>query len=155
MGRRKSLEYAPGTALRYHPGQPTVAQCRVLPRDPAGVQAPMALLCTNPQHRPHTIVVWCLRRRQMIEVIFQAVRVYLGGGDSAPVAGPGQRLHHTRPAGLLQLGRRDRASAVAARSLPFCTVPPLRHAKTAAVPGTPPGYPPLYRLNTAATGMRP
>ena len=77
-GRRQVLDYATGTALWYHSGQPVVPLRWVLLRDPAGVRAPMALLCTDPQRAPHTMVVWFLRRWQ-VEVTFQAVRTHLGG----------------------------------------------------------------------------
>lgn len=79
-GRRKVLDCATGTALWYRPGQPVVPLRWVLLRDPAGVRAPTALLCTDPQRAPHTIVAWFLRRWQ-VEVTFQAVRTHLGGVD--------------------------------------------------------------------------
>ena len=49
----------------------------MLLRDPDGVRSPMALLCTDPQRTPHTIVAWFLHRWQ-VEVTFQAVRAHLG-----------------------------------------------------------------------------
>ena len=94
-GRRKALEYATGTALWYHPGQPTVPLRWVLLRDPAGIRAPMALLCTASRCRPHRIVAWFLRRWQ-IEVTFQAVRAHLGGETQRPWAAPA--IARTTPA---------------------------------------------------------
>ena len=76
-GRRQVLDHA-GTALWYHSGQPVVPLRWVLLRDRAGVRAPTALLCADPQRAPHTIVAWFLRRWQ-VEVTCQAVRTHLGG----------------------------------------------------------------------------
>ena len=68
-GCRQVLDYATGTALWYHSGQPVVPLRWVLLRDPAGVRATTALLCTDPQRAPHTMVAWFLRRWQ-VEVTF-------------------------------------------------------------------------------------
>lgn len=74
----------------------------VLLRNPAGVRAPTALLCTDPQRASHTKVAWFLRRWQ-VEVTFQAVRTHLGAGRGDPmtVGGPRHCPHHPRPAGPL------------------------------------------------------
>ena len=47
-GTRRRLQAATGTALWYHPGQPTVALRWLLLRDPTGRRDPEALLCTDP-----------------------------------------------------------------------------------------------------------
>lgn len=86
-GHRQSLDYATGTALWYHSGQPVVPLRWVLLRDPTGVRAPTALLCTDPQRGPHTMVAWFLRRWQ-VEVTFQAVRTHLGGETQRQWAAP-------------------------------------------------------------------
>ena len=86
-GRRQGLDYATGTALWYHSGQPVVPLRWVLLRDPAGARAPTALLCTDPQRGPHTMVAWFLRRWQ-VEVTFQAVRTHLGGETQRQWAAP-------------------------------------------------------------------
>ena len=76
-GTQKHLQYATGTALGYHPGQPAVPLCGVLLRDPAGHQKPQALLRTAPHRTPATILTWYLRRGQR-EVTFPKVRAPLG-----------------------------------------------------------------------------
>ncbi|MCY4522472.1 MAG: hypothetical protein OXC13_17065 [Caldilineaceae bacterium] len=55
----------------------------------------MALLCTDPQCRPHAIVAWFLRRWQ-IEVTFQAVRAHLGGETQRSWSAPA--IARTTPA---------------------------------------------------------
>ena len=74
-------------AFRYRSGQPVVPLRWVLLRDPDGVRAPMALLCTDPQRTPHTIVAWFLCRWQ-VEVTFQAVRIHLGAETRCQGAAP-------------------------------------------------------------------
>ena len=61
------MAYASGTALWYHPGQPTVPLRWVLLRDPAGRREAQALLSTDPDLAPKTILTWYLRRWQMDE----------------------------------------------------------------------------------------
>ena len=76
-GVRRRLQAATGTALWYHPGQPTVALRWLLLRDPTGRREPQALLGTDPDLAPRTLFAWYLRRWQA-EVTFQEVRTHLG-----------------------------------------------------------------------------
>ena len=76
-GTRRHLQAATGTALWYHPGQPTVALRWLLLRDPSGRRAPQALLCTHPDWQPAAMLTTYLQRWQ-VEVTFQEVRTHLG-----------------------------------------------------------------------------
>ncbi len=76
-GTKRRLQAATGTALWYHPGQPTVALRWRLLRDPTGRRDPEALLCTNPDWKPTAILATYLQRWQ-VEVTFQEVRAHLG-----------------------------------------------------------------------------
>ena len=71
------LEAATGTALWYHPGNPTVALRWVLLRDPAAQFEPQALLSTDPTAPPAQIIAWFVARWPL-EVTFHEVRAHLG-----------------------------------------------------------------------------
>ena len=76
-GAKRRLQAATGTALWYHPGEPVVALRWLLLRDPTGQREPQALLSTNPDLAPRTLLAWYLQRWQ-VEVTFQEVRAHLG-----------------------------------------------------------------------------
>jgi hypothetical protein len=76
-GGTAQVDAATGTALRYHPGAPTVALRRVLLRDPTGQFEPHALLSTDPSVLPAQVVAWFVARWPL-EVTFQEVRAHLG-----------------------------------------------------------------------------
>ena len=76
-GAKRRLQAATGTALWYHPGEPVVALRWLLLRDPTGQREPQALLSTNPDLAPRTLLAWYLQRWQ-VEVTFQEVRTHLG-----------------------------------------------------------------------------
>ena len=76
-GTKRRLLVATGTALRYHPGEPTVFLRWLLLRDPSGRREPQALLCTDPDWTPTAILTAYLQRWQ-VEVTFQEVRTHLG-----------------------------------------------------------------------------
>ena len=76
-GTQRRLQAATGTALWYHPGQPTVSLRWLLLRDPTGRRDPQALLCTTPDWKPTAILTASLQRWQ-VEVTFQEVRTHLG-----------------------------------------------------------------------------
>ena len=75
-GTRRHLQAATGTALRYHPGEPTVSLRWRLLRDPSGCREPQALLCTDPDWTPAAILTAYLQRWQ-VEAAFQEVRTHL------------------------------------------------------------------------------
>ena len=76
-GTKRRLQAVTGTALRIRPGEPVVALRWLLLRDPAGQRDPQALLSTNLDLAPRTILTWYLQRWQ-VEVTFQEVRTHLG-----------------------------------------------------------------------------
>ncbi len=76
-GTKRHLQAATGTALWYHPGEPTVPLRWLLLRDPSGCREPQALLCTDPDWTPTAILTAYLQRWQ-VEVTFQEVRAHLG-----------------------------------------------------------------------------
>ena len=86
-GTKKPLAYVLGTALGYHPGQPTVPLRWVLLRDPTGRREAQALLSTDPDLAPRTIPTWYRRRWQM-EVTFQEVRAHPGVQTRRPWSAP-------------------------------------------------------------------
>jgi len=71
------IEICSRTAVWYHTGLPPVPVRWVLIRDPQERFDPQALLCTDLQQSPLTIVSWFVRRWQ-VEVTFQEVRKSLG-----------------------------------------------------------------------------
>jgi hypothetical protein len=71
------IEICSRTAVWYHTGLPPVPIRWVLIRDPLRRFDPQALLCTDLQQSPLTIVSWFVRRWQ-VEVTFQEVRKTLG-----------------------------------------------------------------------------
>jgi hypothetical protein len=71
------IEVCTRTAVWYHTGLPPVPIRWVLIRDPAQRFDPQALLCTDLNQSPLTIVSWFVRRWQ-VEVTFQEVRRTLG-----------------------------------------------------------------------------
>jgi DDE superfamily endonuclease len=73
----RGIEVCHSTAVWYHTGLPPVPIRWVLIRDPQGRFDPQALLCTDLQQSPLTIVSWFVRRWQ-VEVTFQEVRKNLG-----------------------------------------------------------------------------
>ena len=72
----RRLDIASGTAIWHHPGR-RVAIRWVLVRDGDGEKPPQALLCTDPDLDPVTILGWFVRRWR-IEVTFEEVRRHLG-----------------------------------------------------------------------------
>ena len=82
-GTQRCLQAATGTALWYHPGQPTVALRWLLLRDPRGRRDPQALLCTDSDWKPAAILTAYLQRWQ-VEVTFQEVRTHLGVETQRP-----------------------------------------------------------------------
>ncbi len=76
-GGTAQVEAATGTALWYHPGDPTVALRWVLLRDPAGQCEPQALLSTDPTMPPAQVITWFVSRWPL-EVTFHEVRAHLG-----------------------------------------------------------------------------
>src|SRR5215212_8691454 len=76
-GGTAQVDVATGTALWYHPGQPTVPLRWVLLRDPAGQSDPQALLSTDPTVSPAQIIAWFVARWP-VEVTFHEVRAHLG-----------------------------------------------------------------------------
>jgi hypothetical protein len=71
------IEVCTRTAVWYHTGLPPVPIRWVLIRDPEKRFDPQALLCTDLNQSPLTIVSWFVRRWQ-VEVTFQEVRKTLG-----------------------------------------------------------------------------
>jgi DDE superfamily endonuclease len=71
------IELCSRTAVWYHTGLPPVPIRWVLIRDPLQRFDPQALLCTDLQQSPHTMVSWFVRRWP-VEVSFQEVRKSLG-----------------------------------------------------------------------------
>jgi len=71
------IEICTNSAVWYHTGLPPVPIRWVLIRDPAQRFDPQALLCTDLNQSPLTIVSWFVRRWQ-VEVTFQEVRKTLG-----------------------------------------------------------------------------
>jgi hypothetical protein len=76
-GATATLEVATGTAVWYHPGEPTVSLRWVLLRDPTGQFEPQALLSTDPRVAPAQIIAWFVARWPL-EVTFQEARAHLG-----------------------------------------------------------------------------
>jgi len=76
-GGTAQVEAATGTAIWYHPGEPTVPLRWVLLRDPAGQFEPQALLGTDPTVPPAQIIAWFVARWPL-EVTFHEVRAHLG-----------------------------------------------------------------------------
>lgn len=76
-GRERAIELATGTAVWYHGGKPPVPIRWVLIRDPLAQFEPQALLSTDLQLEPTTIVT-CFVRRWRLEVTFEEVRAHLG-----------------------------------------------------------------------------
>jgi hypothetical protein len=76
-GGTAPVDAATGTALWYHPGDPTVALRWVLLRDPAGQFDPQARLGTDPTGSPTQIIAWFVARWPL-EVTFHEVRAHLG-----------------------------------------------------------------------------
>jgi hypothetical protein len=76
-GKTRVVDAATGTAVWYHPGEPTVSIRWVLIRDPDGKFDPTALLCTDQAVSPTQIIEWFVLRWQ-VEVTFHEVRTHLG-----------------------------------------------------------------------------
>jgi hypothetical protein len=88
------IEVCPGTAVWYHTGLPPVPIRWVLIRDPPEHFDSQALLCTDRQQNPLTIVSWFVRRWP-VEVTFQEVRATLGGNrNDRGVRGPSREPPH-------------------------------------------------------------
>jgi len=75
-GERHTLEIVTGTAIWYHSGLPPLPIRWLLVRDPSGVRAPQAFLCTDLDATPAQILGWFVQRWS-IESTFQEVREYL------------------------------------------------------------------------------
>jgi DDE superfamily endonuclease len=71
------IEVCSATAVWRHAGLPVVPIRWVLLRDPHGLFAPQALLCTDPSREVQQIVRWFVQRWQ-VEVTFREVRDHLG-----------------------------------------------------------------------------
>ena len=100
-GAKRRLQAVTGTALWYHPGEPVVALRWLLLRDPTGQRKPQALLSTNPDLAPRTLLAWYLQRWQ-VEVTFQEVRTHLGvetqrQWSKAAIARPARTLQLADP----------------------------------------------------------
>jgi hypothetical protein len=76
-GGERAVEVASKTAVWYHAGLPPVPLRWVLIRDPQGVFATQALLCTDLHADPEQILSWFVLRWKL-EVTFQEVRRHLG-----------------------------------------------------------------------------
>jgi hypothetical protein len=76
-GKTRVVDVATGTAVWYHPGEPTVSIRWVLIRDPDSKFDPTALLCTDQAICPAQIIEWFVLRWQ-VEVTFHEVRTHLG-----------------------------------------------------------------------------
>lgn len=76
-GVMREIEVTTGTALWYHAGVSPVPIRWVLIRDPEGIFAPQALLCTDQHADPARIIAWFVLRWQ-VEVTFHEVRTHLG-----------------------------------------------------------------------------
>jgi hypothetical protein len=76
-GQQRDLDIASHTAVWFHSGKPPVPIRWVLIRDPQGEYASLALLCTDGQQTPTTIVTWFVQRWQL-EVPFEEARRHLG-----------------------------------------------------------------------------
>ena len=74
---RRTIQITSGTAVWFHPGLPGVPLRWLLIRDPAGEQAPQALLCTDQTVAPQQILLWFMQRWQ-VEVTFEETRAHLG-----------------------------------------------------------------------------
>ena len=76
-GTTRAVELTSQTAVWYRSGKPPALIRWVLIRDPQGVFAPQALLCTDPSADPAQILEWFVLRWQL-EVTFQEARAHLG-----------------------------------------------------------------------------
>jgi hypothetical protein len=76
-GGTARVDVATGSAVWYHPGQPTVGLRWVLLRDPAGQFDSQALLSTDPTVAPPQVIAWFVARWPL-EVTFHEVRAHLG-----------------------------------------------------------------------------
>ena len=76
-GTTRAVELTSQTAVWYRSGKPPVLIRWVLIRDPQGVFAPQALLCTDPSADPTQILEWFVLRWQL-EVTSREVRAHLG-----------------------------------------------------------------------------
>ena len=76
-GTTRIVELTSQTAVWYRSGKPAVTIRWVLIRDPQGIFAPQALLCTDPSADPTQILQWFVLRWQL-EVTFQEARTHLG-----------------------------------------------------------------------------
>ena len=76
-GGERDVEVASKTAIWYHTGLPPVSLRWVLIRDPQGIFATQALLCTDLHADPEKILSWFVLRWKL-EVTFQEVRRHLG-----------------------------------------------------------------------------
>jgi hypothetical protein len=76
-GGERLVEVASEVAVWYHTGLPPVPLRWVLVRDPQGIFATQALLCTDLHADPERIVSWFVLRWKL-EVTFQEVRRHLG-----------------------------------------------------------------------------
>jgi hypothetical protein len=74
---RKVVEIVSDTAIWFHNGLPALPIRWVLIRDPKGVFAPQALLCTDLTIQPEQMVKWFVMRWR-VEVTFHEVRTHLG-----------------------------------------------------------------------------
>jgi hypothetical protein len=76
-GQTRKLEYVCETAVWYHNGMPPAAIRWVLVRDPSGLRAAQAFLCTDLDLEPSAILK-CFVSRWRIETTFQEAREHLG-----------------------------------------------------------------------------
>ena len=101
-GTTRTVELTSQTAVWYRSGKPPVTICWVLIRDPRGVFAPQALLCTDPAADPTQVLEWVCPALATGGHLPGGARPS-GHGDPAPVVRPGHRSHHPHPVGSLLL----------------------------------------------------
>ena len=76
-GQQRTIELVSDTAVWYHSGKPPLPIRWVLIRDAWGEYEPVALLCSDPEQDPLTIVAWFVMRWQL-EVTLEEARRHLG-----------------------------------------------------------------------------
>lgn len=110
-GGGRSVEVASDTALWYHTGLPPVPLRWVLVRDPQGIFATQALLCTDLGAEPERILSWFVLRWKL-EVTFQEVRRHLGGGVETQRQWSDLAIRRTTPAHSWACSRSSRCSHI-------------------------------------------
>lgn len=75
--QQRQMDVVSGTAVWYHTGKPPVPIRWVVVRDPLGEYETLALLCTEPEHDPWSVLAWYVMRWQL-EVTLEEARRHLG-----------------------------------------------------------------------------